>query len=328
MENVYTFVLPPELIAQEPAYPRDHARLLVYRRSTGELVDDHFYNLGNYLSLETLVVANNSKVKSCRYLFDDGKTEIFAVESMNDRTVRAMVRPGKKFRLAMRGDLGDGLEYMVTADYNDGLRTINFNTTLDDPRLIRASHIPLPPYIKQDDSLASEYQTIYAKRQGSLAAPTAGLHFTPELKSEIEAKFGWAEIELEVGLGTFASLSEENFTSGKLHSENYRVDPDSYARIAESEHITAVGTTTLRTLESVFRESNPRLVGATDIFITPGYSFKRVDTLLTNFHLPSTSLLLLVEAFIGSRVELDTIYRHAISEKYRFYSFGDAMLIL
>lgn len=328
MEDIYTFELPKELIAQEPANPRDHARLLVYRRSTGELIDDYFYNLGNYLAPETLIVANNSKVKPCRYLFDGGKTEIFAVESMNDKTVRAMVRPGKKFKIAMRGDLGDGLEYMVTADYSDGLRTINFNTTLDDPRLVRASHVPLPPYIKQDDTLASEYQTVYAKRLGSLAAPTAGLHFTPELKTTLESTFGWAEIELEVGLGTFASLSEENFRTKKLHSERYRIDRDTYLQIKSASHVTAVGTTTLRTLESVFVQNNPDLNSSTDIFITPGYSCSRVDSLITNFHLPSTSLLLLVEAFLGSRTALETIYTHAIAEKYRFYSFGDAMLIL
>ncbi len=327
MENTYSFELPDELIAQVPADPRDHARLLVYRRETGELIDDYFYNLTKYLDPRTLVVANNSKVRPCRYLFEEGKMEIFAVESVNDRTVRAMVRPGKKFRLAMRGDLGDGLEYMVTADYNDGLRTINFNVPLDDPRLVSASHVPLPPYIKQNDDLAEQYQTVYAKSLGSLAAPTAGLHFTDELKEKISTQFGWTEVTLEVGLGTFASLEQKNFETGTLHSERYQVDTATYEQIKTAEHVTAVGTTSLRTLETIFSESG-ELTGSTDIFIRPGYEFKRVDSLITNFHLPSTSLLLLVEAFVGSREIIEKIYAHAISQKYRFYSFGDAMLII
>ena len=327
MDDIYTFELPKELIAQEPASPRDHARLLVYRRETGELIDDYFYNLAKYLDPLTLVVANNSKVKPCRYLFDNGKMEIFAVESVNDRTVRAMVRPGKKFRLAMRGDLGDGLEYMVTADYNDGLRTINFNVPLDDPRLVRASHVPLPPYIKQNDDLAEEYQTVYAKSLGSLASPTAGLHFTDVLKEKISTSFGWAEVTLEVGLGTFASLEEKNFETGTLHPESYQVEESIYEQIKKAEHVTAVGTTSLRTLETIFSRGG-ELTGSTDIFIRPEYEFKRVDSLITNFHLPSTSLLLLVEAFVGSREIIEKIYIHAIKEKYRFYSFGDAMLII
>jgi S-adenosylmethionine:tRNA ribosyltransferase-isomerase len=327
MEDTYSFDLPTELIAQAPADPRDHARLLVYRKKTGELIDDYFYNLTDYLDPRTLVVANNSKVKPCRYLFDGGKMEIFAVESVNDRTVRAMVRPGKKFRLAMRGDLGDGLEYMVTADYNDGLRTINFNVPLDDPRLVSASHVPLPPYIKQNDDLAEQYQTIYAKRLGSLAAPTAGLHFTPELKEKVAQQFNWAEVTLEVGLGTFASLEQKNFDTGTLHPERYQVDADTYELIKTAEHVTAIGTTSLRTLETVFNGAG-ELQGSTDIFIRPGYEFRRVNSLITNFHLPSTSLLLLVEAFLGDRATLEKIYTHAINEKYRFYSFGDAMLII
>lgn len=328
MDDLYSFDLPPELIAQTPADPRDHARLLVYNRSSKELVDDYFYNLCDYLPQDTLVVANNSKVRNCRYLFDGGKTEIFAVESMNDRTVRAMIRPGKRFMLGMSGNLGGGLEYLVTADDKDGLRTIRFNAPLDDHRLIEASHVPLPPYIEQNDTLAKDYQTIYAKRQGSLAAPTAGLHFSGELKAKVEDQFSWAEIELEVGLGTFAPLSQENFVTNKLHAENYNVDESIFKNISQSKHVTAVGTTTLRTIESIFRKKEPKLVGATDIFITPGFEFRRVNSLITNFHLPSTSLLLLVEAFLGSRLELEQIYAHAIKQKYRFYSFGDAMLIL
>jgi S-adenosylmethionine:tRNA ribosyltransferase-isomerase len=337
MDGLFDFDLPSALIAQSPASPRDHARLLVYDRATGCIADDFFYNLCEFLPKETLVVANNSRVAHCRYLFDGGRTEIFAVESLNDHTVRAMVRPGKRFRLGDKIMLEGGVGAGVTAVDDNGLRTIVFDCALDDPRLVNASHVPLPPYIKQDDTLAAEYQTIYARRSGSLAAPTAGLHFTPELKQKVADEFGWAEVELEVGLGTFASLSDKNFASGSLHSEKYSVDPTEYDRIAAAPHVTAIGTTTLRTLESILRnkrassKARPRngdIGGMTDIFIRPGYEFARVDSLVTNFHLPSTSLLLLVEAFIGSRSELERIYLHAIAEKYRFYSFGDAMLII
>lgn len=371
MEELYSFELPGALIAQEPASPRDHARLLVYDRTTQKITDDYFYNLLKYLDPKTLVVANNSKVKHCRYLFNNSKTEIFAVETLNDRTVRALVRPGKKFKLGSEIDLGEGLTAKVTAINEEGLRTIVFSTRLDDEILVRASHVPLPPYIKQNDDLAEEYQTIYARRLGSLAAPTAGLHFTKKLKDKVAQDFDWAEVTLEVGLGTFASLSEANFRTMSLHSEKYEVDSDIAKKIASAIHITAVGTTTLRTLETLFqqptqppsppqeacrgslpracrgrasekqkdgivawqeacrgRASESRKGGMTDIFITPGYEFRRVDSLITNFHLPSTSLLLLVEAFVGNRAELERIYNHAIHEKYRFYSFGDAMLII
>ncbi len=329
MDNLYEFDLQESLIAQQPASPRDHAKLLVFDRRTGQISDDYFYNLCKYLPTDTLVVANNSKVAHCRYLFHDAKTEIFAVESLNDRTVRALVRPGRKFKMDTSLVLGDGIVASVTAIDSEGIRTITFNTTLDDPRLQAASHVPLPPYIKQDDSLAQEYQTIYAKKQGSLAAPTAGLHFTKALKDKVTVDFGWSEVTLEVGLGTFASLQQENFIRGTLHSETYHVGSNEYECIKKAQHVTCVGTTSTRTLESVFKNNvQPQLVGDTDIFIVPGYTFNRVNALITNFHLPGTSLLLLVEAFLGSRIYLEQIYEHAIAHKYRFYSFGDAMLIL
>jgi S-adenosylmethionine:tRNA ribosyltransferase-isomerase len=328
MDQLYSFDLPEELIAQAPATPRDHARLLVYNRKSKSISDDHFYNLAKHLEPNTLVVANNTKVDHCRYLFHDGKTEIFVTEAVNDNTVRAMIRPGKKFKLGESTVLDNGLVVTTTHIDEDGIRTLRFNLPRDDARLVRASHVPLPPYISQNDTLADEYQTIYAKRQGSLAAPTAGLHFTPELQKSIAEQFGWAEVTLDVGLGTFASLSEQNFASGTLHAEHYHVDMSTYDQMKDTLHVTAIGTTTLRTLEYIFSSSEPVLDGNTDIFIRPGYKFARVDSLITNFHLPSTSLLLLVEAFLGSRSELEQIYTHAIKEKYRFYSFGDAMLII
>ena len=326
VDNLYTFDLPEDLIAQVPANPRDYARLLVYDRATKAITDDNFYNLCNYLPKNTLVVANNTKVSHCRYLFHNGKTELFVVEAVNDKTVRAMIRPGKKFKLGESTVLDTGLVVTTTHIDDDGIRTLQFNLPRDDERLVRASHVPLPPYIAQDDGLAAEYQTIYARSEGSLAAPTAGLHFTPELKQKVVSEFGWDEVTLEVGLGTFASLSEKNFKTGALHAEKYEISDVVAQNIVDATHITAVGTTTLRTLESFTRTG--KQADETSIFIRPGYEFKRVDSLITNFHLPSTSLLLLVEAFLGSRAELEMIYIHAIKEKYRFYSFGDAMFVI
>lgn len=320
------FVLPQELIAQKPAVPRDHARLLVYDRATNKIIDDVFYNIAAHLPRETLVVANNSKVEECRLLFDD--KEIFVLETVNDTTVRAMVRPGRVFKLGKNVALINGIAALVTDVDEHGFRTLVFSVPINDKRLALHRHIPLPPYINQDDSLKKEYQTVYAKPHGSLAAPTAGLHFTPELKTEIARRFDWEEITLHVGLGTFSPLKQENFHTNTLHSEEFYLTRAAYHHIAHASHVTAVGTTSARTLETVFSMTTPLLFGQTNIFIHDEYNFTRVNSLVTNFHLPGTSLLLLVASFVGSKDELTRIYHHAIREKYRFYSFGDAMLIL
>ena len=321
------FEIPKKLIAQFPTSPRDRARLLVYSRNTGVITDDYFYNLLEYLPKNTTVVVNNSKVDRCRYLFDGGKREIFALESLNNKTVRALVRPGKLFRIGKIVKLSDEISAEVTAVDEDGIRTIVFSESIDHPDLISAQHVPLPPYIAQNDTLAEEYQTIYAKTNGSKAAPTAGLHFTEELKDKVKTVRHWAEITLHVGLGTFAPLSKEQLAAGRLHEEWFEIDETTARKISNSDHVTAVGTTSVRTLETISKDS-PSLKGSTDILIQPGYEFKRVNSLITNFHLPGTSLLLLVEAFVGSTSETQRLYDHAVAEEYRFYSFGDCMLIL
>lgn len=327
MLDTLQFELPQELIAQEPAAPRDNARLLVYNRATKTTTDDYFYNLLHHLPDPTGVVVNNSKVEHCRLLFSEGKREIFVLEKANNNTIRALVRPGKLFKLGMTVQLTPGVHVAVIAIDENGIRTLRFSEDTDHPDLIAAQHVPLPPYIAQNDELAAEYQTIYAKDLGSKAAPTAGLHFTPELINKVKQQRQWAEVTLHVGLGTFAALSEEQLRTGHLHSEVYEVLPAVAQMIKKAPHITAVGTTSVRTLESVYGLRKP-LTGATDILIQPGYEFKRVNSLITNFHLPGTSLLLLVAAFLGSEAQLMTIYSHAIEKKYRFYSFGDAMLII
>ncbi len=322
------FELPKELIAQEPAVPRDHARLLVYDRKTKQITDDYFYNLLNYLPHPTCVVVNNSKVEHCRLLFEGGKKEIFVLEKANNTTVRALVRPGKVFRPGKKVALTPEVSAEVAAIDDNGVRTITFSKPLDHPDLLAAQRVPLPPYIAQNDELAREYQTLYAKDAGSKAAPTAGLHFTDELIKKVKEEREWAELTLHVGLGTFASLTEENFQTGTLHHEQYELEQSVFEGLKKAEHVTAVGTTSVRTLETVFSKADPSLNGSTNIFIQPGYTFERVNSLITNFHLPGTSLLLLVAAFMGSEDELMTIYSHAINQRYRFYSFGDAMLII
>lgn len=321
-----SFNLPQELIAQEPATPRDSARLLVYDRSTKVITDTVFSNLTQFLPPKTTLVVNNSKVEHCRWLFADGRIEIFVLEKLDQHTIRALVRPGKKFKLNMKTDITDWLTAKTMAIDDDGIRTIQLSVQHDDERLHKIEHVPLPPYIEQNDTLAEEYQTVYAKSVGSKAAPTAGLHFTEELLNIITEKHSLEEVTLHVGLGTFASLKQENYTTNRLHSENYEIAPKVAHSLENTSHVTSVGTTTTRTLESWMKSG--KLAGSTDIFIQPGYAFKRANSIITNFHLPGTSLLLMIEAFVGSEAEMQRIYDHAIDNKYRFYSFGDAMLII
>jgi len=318
------FELPDGLIAQEPAHPRDSARLLVYDRTTKQITDAVFSDLPQYLVKDTTLVLNNSKVENCRWIF--GRDEIFVLEKLETRTVRALVRPGRKFKIGKIYKFDDWLEVETISVDDEGIRTLKLNIQHDDSRLAEYEHIPLPPYIKQNDKLADEYQTIYADPLGSKAAPTAGLHFTDNLMHQISKKHNILEITLHVGLGTFAPLTPQNLESGMLHAETYEISPDTLGGLKSSKHITAVGTTTVRTLETWGNTGDLR--GNTDIFIQPGYKFQKVDSLVTNFHLPGTSLLLMVEAFIGSDSEMQRIYDHAIAKKYRFYSFGDAMLII
>lgn len=326
----FDYHLPEELIAQSPAHPRDHARLLVYNRETGEIIDDVFYNLGNYLPQNSTLVVNNSKVEKCRLMFDDGKRELFVTSVRNNNTIEALVRPGKKFRLGKAVELIDGITAEVTHVADDGLRTMILSCDLDDPRLDPYKYTPFPPYIAQDESLADEYQTVYAKDLGSKAAPTAGLHFTDELLESLsEQGIKKKEVTLHVGLGTFAPVKTEDIHDHDMHSEWYHISDKTASTLNQTKHITAVGTTSVRVLESVSNREGilEPGIGETDIYITPGYHYKRVNALITNFHLPKSTLLMLVSAFMGFD-EMKRLYEHAISKKYRFYSFGDAMLIM
>ena len=326
----FDYKLPEKLIAQKPVSPRDHARLLVYDRADSSITDDHFYNLAEHLPGNTTLVANNSKVEKCRLLFDDGKMEVFILESLDKNRVRAMVRPGKKFREGNTVQLSKEISAEVLDIDEEGLRTLRMEPDLDNSVYGIYQRTPFPPYIEQDESLSEEYQTVFAEDMGSKAAPTAGLHFTDELIEKIrKSGIAWTEVTLHVGLGTFAPVKEEEIEEHTMHSEWYELDSNTVERLNAAEHITAIGTTSVRVLESVKNKfgSFTKDTGETDIFIRPGYEFKAVDALITNFHLPKSTLLMLVAAFTGYD-EMKKIYQHAIDEEYRFYSFGDAMLIL
>ena len=326
----FDYHLTDELIAQSPANPRDHARLLVYNRETQEIKDDFFYNLGHYLPNNTTLVVNNSKVEKCRLMFDGGKKELFVTSVRNNNTIEALVRPGKKFRTGKKVELATGISAEVTHVAEDGLRTLILSHDLDSAELEPFKFTPFPPYIEQDETLAEEYQTVYAKDLGSKAAPTAGLHFTDELLEKLKKEgIKKSEVTLHVGLGTFAPVKTESLDEHVMHSEWFQLDSKTATELTKAKHITAVGTTSIRVLESLAsdqRTFSPQS-GETDIFITPGYIFKAVDSLITNFHLPKSTLLMLVSALMGFD-EMHRIYKHAIAEKYRFYSFGDAMLII
>jgi len=355
----FDFYLPEELIAQHPAVPRDTSRLLVYNRVDGSITDDYFYNIDRYLSEKTTIVVNNSKVEKARIQIENH--EIFVLRQLDTNRIEALVRPGKKFKSGNHLEYSNGLKIDVDAVMDDGVRILSVYPELSSEAWTPFRMTPFPPYMKQDESLAGNYQTVYAKDEGSKAAPTAGLHFTDELISRItQVGHPFAELTLHVGLGTFAPVKVDLIQDHHMHSEWYSIGEDTTQILNASKHITAVGTTSARTLESIVQnansledmsESTERLreakphhsesnahqmlsqrkfvagSGSTDIFITPGYQFKAVDSLITNFHLPKSTLLMLVASLTGFE-EMHKIYRHAIQTKYRFYSFGDAMIII
>ena len=347
----FDYELPASRIAQKPADPRDHSRLLVYNRKDRTIKDDIFLHLPEYLPENSVLVINNSRVEKARLLF--GKKEIFITRIMDPHTVEAMIRPGKAFRkgrmLELIPETTDSapvrVEVLDVAD--DGLRTLRFDRTVNDPVFEPYRHTPFPPYIRPDESLSERYQTVYARDDGSKAAPTAGLHFTDRIFEELSHRsIEPVELTLHVGLGTFAPVKTENIREHKMHSEWYRITTEAATKLNSARHITAVGTTSARVLESAARGHDAfrtpmgaphsdslrfrnfkAMEGDTDIFITPGYHFQVVDSLITNFHLPKSTLLMMIAAFVGID-EMHRIYEHAIREKYRFYSFGDAMLLL
>jgi S-adenosylmethionine:tRNA ribosyltransferase-isomerase len=305
------YELPPELIAQHPLPRRDESRLLVFRRGTGEVRHRNFSDLREEVA-GSLVVVNDTRVLPARLRLrrpSGGEAEVLLLEPVGDGVWEALARPSRRLRAGARLGAVELLE-----DLGEGRWRVRLE---GEP----AGEAPLPPYITEPLADSERYQTVYADELGSAAAPTAGLHFTRELLASLDVE----RVTLHVGLDTFRPITAETLAEHELHSERYHVEPGAWERIRPAAHVTAVGTTTVRALESLARGAS--LVGRTRLFITPGFSFRRTDALVTNFHLPRSSLLALVMAFAGVE-ETRRLYRIAVEERYRFYSFGDAMLIL
>ena len=359
----FDYPLPPDLIAQRPLERRDASRLLVVSRATGRLEDAHFSMLPNFVTGNELVVFNNARVIPAR-LFGkrtgvhsqkpsrktvrehlSGNVEVFLTRKLEGDTWEALVRPGKKMQVGERVKFGEGeLEAEILSRGELGIRTVRFasrNALSVEENLEQLGHVPLPPYIDRPDEAADRqrYQTVYARRPGAVAAPTAGLHFTPEILDKLKAKgCELCEITLDVGLGTFQPVHTETLEEHKIHSESCEITSEVAEKIrrakSASRPVLAVGTTVVRTLEDAAARAasagKGELIAAgraqAEIFLLPGHNFRVVDKLLTNFHLPKSTLLALVSAFAG-RQNILQAYRHAVTERYRFYSYGDCMLI-
>ncbi len=334
----FDYYLPEELIAQTPAEPRDSSRLLVFDRETGDVTHSRFSNIEDFLLPGDLLVLNETKVIPAR-LFGTkrgGSTpfEFLLLKRLSLSEWEVIMKPGKRLNTGGYVDFAPGLSARLVEKLSDGVCRVEFEYEGVFERLLEQyGNTPLPPYITEKLEDASRYQTVYAKTDGSAAAPTAGLHFTPELLQSLEEDgIGAARILLHVGLGTFRPMKEERVEDHIMHSEYYEVSAEAAELIntakKEGRRVIAVGTTAVRTLESAadifgkLREGS----GETDIFIYPGYKFKAIDAMITNFHLPKSTLLMLVSAFAG-RDETLALYKKAVEEQYRFFSFGDAMFI-
>ena len=336
----YYFDLPEELIAQTPLEKRDSSRLLVLNRESGEIAHKHFTDIEEYLKPGDCLVLNNSRVIPARLMGNiEGKTtpvEVVLLIDHGNRTWECLTRPGKKTRVGARVSFGDGLltGTVVKVAEEGGNRFIQFDYDGVFLELLdKLGTMPLPPYIKTKLDDPERYQTVYSKTPGSAAAPTAGLHFTKELLHRLEEKgVNIAYLTLHVGLGTFRPVKEENILDHVMHSEFYMLDAENAEKINQTRknggRIFSVGTTATRTLETIaVPDGTVKAQGGwTDIFIYPGYRFKAVDCLITNFHLPESTLVMLVSAFAGREHVLNA-YHKAVEEKYRFFSFGDAMFI-
>ena len=351
----FDFFVPPELIAHQPAAKRDHSRLKVLDRARQTIENQHFFNIIEYLYPGDLLVLNDTKVIPANMIGrkEEGgaKVEVLLVKKLSDigrRTLdiglntekwECLVKPGKRLKVGSKVIFGDNeVVGRVQEKTESGEQIIEFDGDIEG-YMHKNGEIPLPPYIKnlehRTSHLEHRYQTVYAEKEGASAAPTAGLHFTPELLEKIQAKgVKIAHLTLHTGLATFKPVYAEKVEDHHMYSEYYEVPPETIEAIKQAKRVIAVGTTSVRTLESIadqiptIQSSNhPGLSGETNLFIYPGYKFKVVDAMITNFHWPRTSLVMLVSAFAG-RDYIMKAYQEAINEKYRFFSFGDAMLIL
>ncbi len=329
----FNYELPSELIAQHPAAKRDEARLMVIDCATQTIRHDIFRNLKKYLPPKSLLVVNDSKVIPARLLGKKEKTggevEVFLLKKIDDYSYEALLRPLKKIRENDPLVFAGGVKAVLTDKEN---RIVRFNKKNIEKYLGKIGHIPLPPYINREDSAQDkkEYQTVYARASGSVASPTAGLHFTKKLLSELKsAGHGISSLTLHINYGTFKPVEVDDIRQHPMHWEDYSITPRTLATIKKAKtqgrKVVAVGTTSCRVLEAVAQGG--QLKDRTNIFIYPGFSFRMIDCLITNFHLPFSTLLMLVYAFGGMDL-MKRAYHEAIKEKYRFYSYGDGMLIL
>lgn len=331
----FYYDLPEELIAQTPIDPRDHSRLLVYDRATDTVQHKHFYDLPSFLKKGDLLVVNNTRVIPARIFGHienhESVLEVLLLKRKDYTHWETIMKPARKARLGSVIHFCDELSAVVTEIGDYGARTIEFKFDgVFEDILDRVGNMPLPPYIKEKLADKERYQTVYSKIEGSAAAPTAGLHFTPELIQKLkEMGVEFATVLLHIGLGTFRPVKEENILDHEMHTEYYEIDEENAEKInkatREGRRVICVGTTSVRTLETVADENGyvRAQKGDTSIFIYPGYKFKCVKALITNFHLPESTLIMLVSALVGREKTLE-IYNEAVKERYRFFSFGDA----
>lgn len=336
----FDFDLPEELIAQTPLKDRASSRLLVVNKETGDMEDKHFHDILDELQPGDALVMNNTRVLPARLYGEKPETgghlEVLLLTNTEGDTWETLIKPAKRAKVGTEIQFGDGrLKAVVKEELEHGGRIIEFKYDGIFLEILESlGEMPLPPYIKERLDDPDRYQTVYAEENGSAAAPTAGLHFTKELLEEIKAKgVHLVYLTLHVGLGTFRPVSVDNIEKHHMHSEFYRLTEEAAKQLNEVRQaggrIVAVGTTSIRTLETIGTKFNGEIQadsGWTDIFITPGYQFKVVEAFSTNFHLPKSTLVMLVSAFAGKDLTL-AAYQHAIEEKYRFFSFGDAMFI-
>ncbi len=324
----FDYALPKELIAQQPLPDRAASRMMVVNRATGEIRHDHFRQLGRHLHPGDLLVLNDTKVIPARIWSISPAVELLLVEPRDAQRWTALVKPGKRARIGTTLRFAEDLTAVVESDTDFGGRVLRFAGDVDG-LLSKHGAAPLPPYIKHADRDANDlarYQTVFARERGAIAAPTAGLHFTPEILQQLTAAgIGHTFITLHVGIGTFRPVKVENIEEHRMHAERFAITERAAAAIREAARVVAVGTTAARTLETL---GEPRAAtGSTDLFIHPPYQFRMVDVLLTNFHLPRSTLLMLVCAF-ASRDLILRAYAEAVRERYRFFSYGDCLLIL
>ena len=333
----FYYDLPEELIAQTPAEPRDSSRLLVYDRTNDTIEHKHFYDLPDYLKIGDVLVINNTRVLPARIYgvkaVTGAKVEFLLHKRINLTDWEVLVKPAKNASVGAEFVFSDKLRAKVIEYEGEGLRKVRFSFDgVFEDVLSEIGEMPIPPYIHEKLKEKERYQTVYAKENGSSAAPTAGLHFTPELLNKIRAMgVEVVEVLLHVGLGTFRPVKTENITDHKMHSEYYCVTEQAANAInlakSEGRRVIAVGTTSVRVLESAFKNGKLQAEsGETSIFIYPPYKYKAVDALVTNFHLPESTLIMLVSAFMGRENAL-RMYETAVKERYRFFSFGDACFI-